>query len=133
MHRSIEDQDEEEDEEEYTVTPRELNLCRMVFDENCGSGRRMDIQQFSNFYQQDYSTTKNAFGLMDRDQDGFISFDDFLLGYCKTRSQSHTKYNHRTPFGNRIDQNLPFGPLDEYDPYSVPIEKIAQSLKPYVY
>lgn len=129
MHPSIVEHD---DNEEYTVTPEELNLCRMVFDQNCGPDRRMDIRKFSTFYQQSYATTKHAFDLMDRDQDGLISFDDFLLGYCKTRRQSHTN-NIQYPTQDRIDRNLPFGPLDEYDPYSVPLEKIAASLKPYVY
>lgn len=128
----------EPEPEEYTVTAEEVNLVRSVFDQNCGHDRRMDFQQFTNLYHHDYGTSKRAFGLMDRDNDGLISFDDFLLGYCKTRSPSAgpLAISHHGPMlapQNRADQHLPFGPLDEYDPYTVPLENIAASLKPYVY
>ncbi|CAF1051771.1 unnamed protein product [Brachionus calyciflorus] len=126
--------------EEYTVTADEVNTVRNVFDQNCGPDKRMDFQQFSYMYQKDYGTAKQAFSLMDQDDDGLINFDEFLLGYCKTRSQS----NHAIPIEaapsirqpvrpRRVDNYLPFGPLDEYDPYGVPLENIANSLKPFVY
>lgn len=126
---------DDEENEEYTVTAEEVNFVRNIYDQNCGPDGRMDFQQFQNMYQHDFETSRRAFAIMDRDMDGLINFDDFLLGYCRTKPQPE-KREYLRPEARpvkRIDQHLPFGPLDEYDPYTTPIENIATSLKPFVY
>lgn len=129
-----------EENEEHTITVEEVNLVRNIYDQNCGPDGRMDFQQFQNMYQHDFETSRRAFAIMDRDMDGLLTFDDFLLGYCRTRPQSEQieyeerEYQRPEPRQiKRIDEHLPFGPLDEYDPYTTPIENIAASLKPLNY
>lgn len=126
---------ENDENEEYTVTAEEVNFVRSIYDRNCGPDGRMDFQQFQSMYQHDYETSRRAFAIMDRDMDGLLNFDDFLLGYCRTRPQAEKReYFRPEPIQTkRIDHHLPFGPLDEYDPYATPIENIAASLKPYAY
>lgn len=152
----------------YNVTSTEANNLQQLFNQNSGRDKKIDYSVFVNLFRQTVQSHMGSqspdqvFQAVDRDNDGLISFDEFLLAYCmskppvsnynalpqnqfynqqqphyRSHSQMHDgQMQHQMPMPPQFVQPrtlpLPFGPLDDIDPYSMPLENIAARLRPMI-
>ena len=78
----------------YDLTPYEANKLRKLFNEFSGIDRKLNFQEFVCLfgYWNDFlrgphiiGFAEKAFHAADTNDDGLISFDEFLVAYCLTK------------------------------------------------